>query len=329
VDKVEERFMKKNFQQAYKEMEYVLRHAKKVLLFAHMSPDPDTLGANLALKEHLLDCGREVDIVCFDEFPRYLKKLFPFAEMKTPSQIDMAAYDVVIACDSVDRGFHLVREQCQEEQVVILIDHHPEIQVTGDITAIDAEYSSSCELVFDLFEFMRVPLTPSLATPLLMGLMADTGNFQHSTTTSRVLEIASKLIQAGAALEHITETLFGNKNTAVLKLWGKAFVRAKINQKNGMVISVLTQEEIEECQPSMDDIKQVASLLNTVPQTNFALLFAQLNEDTIKGSLRSESYKGVDVSAIARQFGGGGHRLSSGFEIHGKIQETSFGWEIV
>jgi phosphoesterase RecJ-like protein len=96
-----------------------------------------------------------------------------------------------------------------------------------------------------------------------------------------------------------------------------------------MIVSALTREDIEECQPTMDDTKHVAALLNTVPGTKFALLFAQLEENLVKGSLRSEEFKGVDVSAIARQFNGGGHRLASGFEIRGTIQETEFGWEVV
>ena len=96
-----------------------------------------------------------------------------------------------------------------------------------------------------------------------------------------------------------------------------------------MVVSVLTREDIDECQPSMDDIKQVAALLNTIPHTKFSLLFAQIDTNIVKGSLRSEAYKGVDVAAIAKQFGGGGHRLASGFEVRGQIRETSAGWEIV
>jgi phosphoesterase RecJ-like protein len=321
--------MKTDFRQAYKNIEYVLRRAEKILFFAHSRPDPDTLGANIALWQYLREQHKDVEIACFDSFPQYLEKLFPGLVLLKPDQLDMASYDVVVACDSVDRGFHLVRSRCSEEQVVVLIDHHPDIRLVGDINVIDPEYSSSSELVFDLLEFMGVSLTHALATPLLMGIIADTGNFQHSSTTARVLEVASKLMQAGAELERITETLFGSKNVSTLKLWGRAFVKAKVNPKNGMIVSALTQVDIDECQPSMDDIKQVATLLNTIPKTSFSLLFAQLDKNTVKGSLRSESHKGVDVAAIARQFGGGGHRLASGFEIRGQIKETALGWEIV
>ncbi len=73
----------------------------------------------------------------------------------------------------------------------------------------------------------------------------------------------------------------------------------------------------------------MASILNTVPGTKFSLVLSQRDENTVKGSLRSEEYKGVDVSEIAHKFGGGGHKLASGFELRGKIIETEDGWEIV
>ena len=79
----------------------------------------------------------------------------------------------------------------------------------------------------------------------------------------------------------------------------------------------------------MEDIAQVSGILNTVPGTKFAMILSEREDGIIKGSLRSEEYKGVDVSEIAHLFGGGGHKLASGFEVKGKIVETENGWEII
>lgn len=96
-----------------------------------------------------------------------------------------------------------------------------------------------------------------------------------------------------------------------------------------MIATVITQKDIEECEATSEDLAQVASILNTVPGTRFSLILSEREGGRIKGSLRSEEYKDVDVSAIAHEFGGGGHKLASGFEVQGKISETAEGWEII
>jgi len=177
--------------------------------------------------------------------------------------------------------------------------------------------------------FNKIGISRKMATPIMLGLMSDTGSFQHSNTTPKVMEIASQLMKKGVPLSKIVETTFANKNISTLKLWGKAFEKAKINPDNGMIVSALTQKDLEDCNASTEDIAQVSGILNTVPGTKFALILSERGNGIIKGSLRSEEYKGVDVSKIAAQFGGGGHKLASGFEIKGTIVETKDGWKVI
>lgn len=320
--------MKKRFVAEFRNIRYIIENAEHILLVAHTRPDPDTIGANIALKEYLTDLGKQVDIVCFDPFPDYLMSLFSHTFL-SPDQVQWSLYQAVIASDSVNRGFDKMMPYLQEDQVTVLIDHHPDITLTGDVVVIDASYSSTCEILFHYFEHHHIAITARMATALLTGISGDTGNFQHSCTTPRVMEIASILMKRGAPLAKISDSVFTNKKISTLKLWGRAFAKAKINQKNGMIVSALTQTDIVECDASTSDINQVATILNTVPGTKFSLVFFQLNDTTIKGSLRSEEGKGVDVSAIAHRFGGAGHRLASGFEMAGQIRETPAGWMVV
>jgi len=317
----------KNFSKEFKNLSYVIEKAQKVLLFAHSGPDSDTTGANLALKEYLISLGKEVEVACFDPIPKFLEQV-TLEKFEFPGRLDLQQYDAIIACDSVERGFQKIQKDLLEKQVIVLIDHHPDIHIAGDITIIDATYSSVCEMVYDYFKFVGVQITKNMATYIMMGILGDTGSFQHSNTTSRVMEIASELMKKGASITKIVNAVFANKKFATLKLWGKAFEKAKINPENGMIVTVLTQKDVEECGSSTEDIAQVASILNTVPGTKFSLILSERGDGTIKGSLRSEEYKGVDVSEIAHKFGGGGHRLASGFEIHGQIVETKDGWTI-
>jgi len=194
---------------------------------------------------------------------------------------------------------------------------------------VDSQYSSVCEIIYKFLVSINAETNLKIANCLLLGIISDTGNLQHSNTTADVMEIASKLIKKGASVSKIVGSVFSNKKITTLKLWGRAFEKARINPKNKMIVTVLTQEDIKQCEASTDDIAQIASILNAVPGTSFSLVLSQRDNKTIKGSLRSEQYKGIDVSEIAHLFGGGGHKLASGFEIKGKIVEDASGWKII
>lgn len=334
------------FSKDFHTLDYAIKESGQILLFAHSRPDGDTVGSCLALKEYIKNSGKSADIACFDPFPEYLRPLSA-ENFIHPDKLKLEKYNLIIACDSVERGFQKiypvkyprnglgkaefngVSHINEESQVVALLDHHPDITLKGDVNIINADYSSVCEIVFDFFEFNKIEMTRPMATFIMLGILGDTGSFQHANTTPRVMEIASVLLKKGAPLSKIIETAFANKNISTLKLWGKAFEKARINPENGMIISVLTQKDLEECQAGTEDIAQVAGILNTAPGTKFSLILSERGDGIVKGSLRSEEYKGVDVSKIAARFGGGGHKLASGFEIKGKIVETENGWEIV
>lgn len=316
------------FVKEFHTLNYAIKESSDVLLVAHPYPDGDTAGSCFALKEYIKNLGKNADVICSDPMPSFLS---PIVEdfFAPPDEIDFSRYKLIIICDSVERGFPKIKDRISENQVVALIDHHPDIALSQDINIIDPRFSSVCEIVYELFISEKIEINRRMATLLMLGILSDTGMFQHSTTTSHLLNIASDLMKKGAPLAKIVDTSFANKNISTLKLWGKAFQKAKINPKNGMISSILTKQELDECHASVEDISQVASILNTVPGTNFSLILSERENGIIKGSLRSEAYKRVDVSRIAAKFGGGGHKLASGFEIKGRIIETVTGWKIV
>ena len=315
------------FDSEFHTLQYIILKSKRVLLFSHSRPDPDTVGANLALAEYIRSCGKYVDIACFDAFPDALKRVGEETFLH-PDQIDIQSYDAVIACDSVDRGFHKIIDTLPANQVVVLIDHHPDISITGDVMMIDTGYSSSSELIYLFLSAVEAKITKSMATLLLMGILFDTGGFQHSNVSPQVMQIASDLMKKGAPLAKITETIFTKNNISALKLWGRAFEKARFNNANGMLVTAITEKDVAECQASIEDIYQVASILSTVPDAKFALVLSQQGEATVRASLRSMKHHNVDVSAIAHSFGGGGHKLASGFELEGKLIETDTGFMV-
>lgn len=316
------------FKKEFNTLKYIIKNSQRILLFAHSRPDSDTIGSNLAFYYYLKGLDKEVEVACFDTMPEYLK-IFANYDLKHPGEIDLHSFDSIIAMDSVERGFEKIRDKFLDNQAIVLIDHHPDIKEDGDLNIMEASFSSVSEIIFDYFEFHNIKISSKIATLLLMGILGDTGNLQHSNTTPKVMHIVAKLLNRGASVAKISKMIFSNNRFSTLKLWGRALEKAKINPNNKMIATVITKKDLEECQASYDDTAEIASILNTVPETSFSLVLSERDGGIIKGSLRSEKYKGVDVSEVAHQFGGGGHKLASGFEIKGRIVEEENGWKIV
>jgi bifunctional oligoribonuclease and PAP phosphatase NrnA len=316
-----------NFFHEFHTLNYTIKGCDSILLFAHTRPDGDTVGSALALKEYIKNLGKTADIACYDELPAYLTS-FSNEVFLNPEKLDLTRYKLIIATDSVERGFEKILPRLSADQITAVIDHHPDITIAADITILDSEYSSVCELIYNFFSAQDIEITQSMSTYLMLGILNDTGMLQHANTTSHVLEIISTLMKKGAPMAKIINATFNSKKISTLKLWGRAFERARINEKNGMIASVLTKKDMDEFGATSDDIAQVATILNTVPNTKFSLILSERGDGIIKGSLRSEKYKGVTVSTLAAQFGGGGHALASGFEIKGTIVEVENGWKI-
>ena len=321
--------MQPKFAQEFNTLNYVIQESDQILLWAHNHPDGDSVGSVLALKEYAVSLGKKVDLGCNDPLPEYLSFLTEKETLLSPEEINFSKYKLIIACDSADRGFNLVREKFNDNQVIAILDHHLNHKTFGDINIIEPHASSVCELVYDFFVFNKLTITKRIANTILTGIIFDTGKFQHSNTSAKVMELSSELIKKGAHLKRIVSSLFENKNISALKIWGRTFEKAKINSENGMIVSVLSKKDIEECQASTEDISQLSSILNTVPNTKFAMILSEREGGKIKGSLRSEEYKDIDVAKIASQFGGGGHKLAAGFELEGRIVETKDSWEII
>lgn len=319
----------KSFSQEFHTLSYVLKRAEAILLIAHDNPDADTVGANIALQKMLLSQRKRVTIVCRNRFPESLHFLSS-SRFVSPEDVILADYDVIVALDSVERGpFAFFQKALSEHQVSILIDHHPRIEIESDIRIIDEEKSSTCEILYDFFTEKKRDIDKEIATALLLGILFDTGNFQHPNTTTRVLEIASELLKKGAPLEKLIRIVSSDKKLSTLRLWGRAFEKMRIIKKTGMAVTVLTQEDLDALGAQPEDTSQIAQILSTIPGVRFGLVLHQKNEKTVKGSFRAQEYSDIDTCLLAKSFGGGGHKLASGFEMQGTLSEKEEGWIIV
>lgn len=303
------------------------RSADKILIAAHEHPDGDAIGSSLALMHALRLQGKTVTVYVPDPPPDYLSFL-PGFEQVTTAQPRVEDFEMVIVLDCTQLYRTHLEEGLRQHGQVIVIDHHLGNDEGGTLNLVIPAAAATAHILRALFALGEVPITRDMATCLLTGIFTDTGSFMHDSTTPAILDMASELMSYGARLSHIAHETYQKKELPALRIWGEAFSRVMVSQQTGAAVSVITHEDLENYGATRDDLDGVVNMLNTLPQAKFALLLTEYEPGKIKGSLRSEPHKGVDVSVIAQKLGGGGHKLAAGFEVAGHLVKREGKWRI-
>lgn len=293
-------------------------------IFTHKNPDGDAIGSILALYQILTKKGKNVKTFVFDSTDERFS-FFPNFEKiriaRIPEFLDNAL-TIYIDCSTPARtGFE---EKFFTGKEAIVIDHHviSDEEDPDVIKIVNSTASSAAEVIFDLATQLKWPIDLDTATCLLGGLIADTGTFQHSNTSPKSLQIVSILVKKGTNLKKISEQLFKKRKfDSSLKIWGEVLSRVSLDPETKMAFSRVTQEDLKKYNSNEDELTGLINLLAGIPESKFSLLLIETKFGKIKGSMRSELYKGVDVAKIAKAFGGGGHKLAAGFEVEGKLNE--------
>jgi phosphoesterase RecJ-like protein len=307
----------------------LLAKAQNILITTHERPDSDAVGSILALLGALVKMGKSVTTHTPDDAAEFLNYLVGFDKIKH-GKLSLAEFDLIIAVDhSGIQRTGLGEEIKASGKPVIAIDHHFTSDRFGTVVLVVPDAAATCEIIAEIILELGIDFDAEIATALLSGIVGDTGSFQHSNVSSHVMQISSKLMEQGANLRAIMRSMYGGRSLSALRITGRALERVQANPKTGAAISIITHQDLEECGATVDDLAGVVNLLNSIPETSFSFLLTEYEVGKLKGSLRSEPEKEVDVSQIAKMFGGGGHKLASGFEVVGTLVKDETGWRIV
>ncbi|MBI2355952.1 MAG: bifunctional oligoribonuclease/PAP phosphatase NrnA [Candidatus Doudnabacteria bacterium] len=299
--------------------------SENIFLTTHEGTDGDDLGSLLALRRVLVKEGKRVSAGVRGGVPSSLLFLSGSEHVQdgfVPGQYDLV---VTFGCNKMERTG--TAELSRWPGNVINFDHHPDNTNFGTVNVIDPAASAVAELVYHFIKYREFSIDKDIATCLLTGIFSDTGGFKHANTTAEALEVSAELLKKGARIDKISIQLVGKKRPSTIKAWARALENTRFDSDKRMVFSVLTEEDLKEAGATDEDLDGFVELLNNIPQAKFALLLRQ-DGDIVKGSLRSEPHKGVDVSRIAQSFGGGGHKLASGFKIKGRLVKKGDVWNI-
>jgi phosphoesterase RecJ-like protein len=293
-----------------------IRAGDRFLLTTHENPDGDALGSLLGMHRILEALGKDtVMFLAAKEFPLPVEYRFlPLEEVFHEPPADIADRTVMfLDCGNIDR---MPADFLQHgDNKVINIDHHHDNTRFGAVNLVDVDSSCTAEIVYDLAALLDVQLTPAIANALYVGLVTDTGKFMYENTDARSHRMAAGLIDAGVQVNEIYRRLYEHAPIEKLKLLARALEGITLRDDGRLAVTYISTEDYAVTGASEALTEGIIDHLRTVDGTVVAAVVrdqADGGRAARKVSMRSTDGR-VDVSAIARSQGGGGHRRAAGF----------------
>jgi phosphoesterase RecJ-like protein len=294
-----------------------LRGADKLLLTTHENPDGDALGSLLAMDAILKQLGKDsLMYMSPDEFPLpWEYRGLHFEGLVGAPPPDVAERTIVfLDCGNIDR---MPVDFLQVDGLHILnIDHHHDNTRFGTVNLVCSSASSTAEMVWRLAKELDVEITPEIAKALYVGLVTDTGRFMYENTTPVAHQMAAELIAAGVEPHKVYRELYEDLPFRRLQLLQRALASVERHDDGSMTVAHLTKRDYEETGALETDSEGVVDHMRAVEGTRVAVLVRELLADDREGmrkvSLRATDGS-IDVSQVAREFGGGGHPQAAGF----------------
>jgi phosphoesterase RecJ-like protein len=294
-----------------------IAECKYVGITGHIRPDGDCIGSIMALYNYLIENmpGIYVDVYAqrVPENFNYLKNIDKvIVDYPDTDKI----YDVMICLDSSDlERIGEADKYFKAAKRTICIDHHISNDNYADVCHVVADASSTCEVLYDLFEDDEI--SKEVAEALYTGIIHDTGVFKHSNTSKHTLEVTGCLINKGVGFSKIIDESFYMKTFLQNQILGICLLNAKMTLNNKVIYSYIDMETMTKNKAVPSDLDGVIDQLRVTEGVEVAILLHETSEGEYKVSMRSNN--DVNVSEIAVSFGGGGHIKAAGCSIKGDV----------
>jgi phosphoesterase RecJ-like protein len=297
------------------------------LITSHTRPDGDAVGSIKALCETAKQLSKTAQPILLSPPARWYKNLFnpPVPVLGNDIKIEdlhAGEYDLVII---VDTNSYVQLPEFDKwlkasKIPVLVIDHHVTGDGLGDVEIIDDTAAATGEIVYDLLKFAKWQITPDIAEALFIAISTDTGWFRFDNTDSRVLRNASALIELGAKPSAVYHKMFQNYSPERLKLLARMLNKIELYHDGKIVLQFVSRADFEETGATGPDTEDFVNESQRISTVEAAALFVELKDGGFRCSLRSNG--SVDVQKIAKDLGGGGHKVASGVNLKGPLEEA-------
>jgi phosphoesterase RecJ-like protein len=299
---------------------------RRFITTTHIRPDCDTLGCSLAMAAILESLGKEVLTLNGAAVPPNYSFLDPQGRFKQLDvqvpRAELEAYDAVIVLDtSAWAQLGPMADVLRTTKIKkVVIDHHLSSDDLGAEMFKDTSAEATGRLVIEAADRLGVPLTPAIAVPAYVALATDTGWFRFSSTQPRTLELAARLVAAGARPDAIYKDLYENDTLPRLNLTGRALSRAQTELDGRLIYTWLEQADFAACRALPSDSEDLINLTLAVHGTQAAVILVEQKTGGYKLSFRSRC--DLNCAQVAEQFGGGGHKKAAGAFIDDSLESA-------
>lgn len=307
-----------------------INKAKNAIIFCHINPDGDTVGAAFALRELIVACGGKASVACGGEIPRRLRFLCD-GEVFCGNTFDVSDYDTVIAVDVASPG-QLGELAEVISSVSFMIDHHG----MGEVFAphyVDACASAAGEIIYSVYKEMKsrrmIPALPNAARKIYASIVSDSGSFKQSNTTPTTHIIASELMEeintaddGGMTTSDVCRALFGQRTLKELTAQMITIQSLRLYEDGRLGAVLITKDMLDGADLTEADIGNSVDIPKSVEGVLVGISLRQLG-DTNSYKVSSRANTDIDVAAVCSLFGGGGHTKAAGCTISADTPEKA------
>ncbi|HEX2459689.1 MAG TPA: bifunctional oligoribonuclease/PAP phosphatase NrnA [Vicinamibacterales bacterium] len=291
-----------------------IRRRRRFVIASHVRPDGDAIGSQLAMAYALRALGKEARIVNRDPPPLPLLSFPGVADIEIAERIDDTG-DAVIVMETGDLSRTGVAGL--DAGFVINIDHHVGNTMYGAVNWFDVSAAACGEMVFDLVRELRVPLTYEIAVHVYVAILTDTGSFHYSNISPRTFDTCRQCVEAGVNPQAVARAVFDSNSLGRLKLFGAVLSGMQLDAAGQVATLTVDEQLLADCGATYEDTDGLINLPLTVKGIQAVIFFKKIGPDDWRISLRSKG--NIDVNAVAKQFGGGGHKNASGCSATGSL----------
>jgi len=293
---------------------------KTYLVSAHIHLEGDALGSELAMARLLRALGKKVFVVNEDRAPLEYEFLPGVGGIR--HQIKKLDYDaaVIVDCSDVSR-IGKVASLIRDDKPLINIDHHISNTMFGDFNWVKPKASCASEMVYELYGALGVKIKKEDAILLYTGILADTGSFRYATTSAWTHEVVSKLMRHDIDVYQIHRRINESFSFKTIQLFGKIIASIETDM-TGKIAWLVMRQHMVDIEPTLaDQTDALIQFVRSLKGVEVALLFKEVRKSReVRINLRSTGK--ADVNALARVFGGGGHRMASGATVRGSLKQV-------
>jgi len=304
-----------------KAIKKIIKKFDTFFISAHINPEGDSVGSQIALASLLKRLGKKAIIVNESPVPHILRFMNGVDGIlkELPHNVDFQAA-VILDCPDMSR-LGKASEYVTKDKVIINIDHHISNENFGQHNWVDAKTSSAGEMVFELFKEFKLKIEYDEAVAMYVAIMTDTGSFKYTNTSSKTHKIVAELMDIGVAPYDIYSRIYETSSVQDTSLLGYALQTLKVSEDGRIAWLWVTKEMLKNTKASLEGTEGIINFARSIGGVEIAAFFRETGtENRIKVSFRSKGK--ADVNKLASFFKGGGHATASGCTVFGKMEEV-------